>query len=254
MDKVFEETKAFLERKCIANCGHNVTKSCIFCKIALCFKEIKNAEKSLQRLDAIEKGKNTDIIDNYMAFQKNEDKMSDETKYEFNVYATQLNKDLTNLMECLRKQDKDNKAILYAGKHLKKVILPYEEYQKMCQRLEFVDNAKPSEALEKLKTFNYIMTRCKEEDSYIIKFPLGIQKGTTFGEEMEKSYEVIHQALLNKSKKEQGFDIFMQILTSDVEDKKIMPYALFKATEEQFGKNSKEANLMEDLLKRWQNE
>ena len=63
-------------------------------------------------------------------------KMSDETKYEFNVYARELGKDLTNLMELLRQQDKDNKPILYAGKHIKrKVILPYEEYQKMQQAL-----------------------------------------------------------------------------------------------------------------------
>lgn len=52
------------------------------------------------------------------------------------------------------------------------------------------------EYLEALGTFNYIMTRCKEEDSYVIKFPLGIQKETTFGEDMEKAYEVIKQALI----------------------------------------------------------
>ncbi len=78
------------------------------------------------------------------------DKMDDETKYEFNVYCRQLNKDLTNLMGCLRKQDEDNKPILYAGRHLKKVILPYEEYQKMQQRLESIDNANPSEVLDYL--------------------------------------------------------------------------------------------------------
>ena len=82
--------------------------------------------------------------------------MSEETKYEFNVYARQLNKDLTNLMDCLRKQDKDNKAILYEGRHLKKVILPYEEYQKMCQRLEAIDKSNPSEALE-------ILLKAKQE-------------------------------------------------------------------------------------------
>lgn len=49
--------------------------------------------------------------------------------------------------------------------------------------------------LEALETFNYIMARCKDEDSYIIKFPLGIQKGTTFGEDMEKAYKVIKEAL-----------------------------------------------------------
>ena len=51
------------------------------------------------------------------------------------------------------------------------------------------------EYLEALMTFNYIMTRCKDEDSYIIKFPLGVGVGTTFGEDMEKAYKVIRQAL-----------------------------------------------------------
>lgn len=45
-NKAFEETKAFLQRRCIANCGHNANESCI-CKIAQCFKEIENAEKEL---------------------------------------------------------------------------------------------------------------------------------------------------------------------------------------------------------------
>ena len=70
--------------------------------------------------------------------------------------------------------------------------------------------------------------------------------------ELNKKYaDVIEQALLNKSKKEQGFDIVLQIIFSDMEDKKLMPYSLFKATEEEFGKDSKEANLMKDLLKEW---
>lgn len=66
--------------------------------------------------------------------------MSDETKYESNVYVRELGKDLTNLMEFLRQQDKDNKPILYAGKHIKnKVILPYKEYSKMQQALKLFD-------------------------------------------------------------------------------------------------------------------
>lgn len=68
--------------------------------------------------------------------------------YEFNNFANLLHKDCMNLMECLKKQDKDNKPILYLGKHYEKVILPYEEYQKMCNRLEAIDNAEPSEALK----------------------------------------------------------------------------------------------------------
>ena len=46
-----EETKAYLKRRCIANCGHNANESCI-CKINQCFKEIEKAqelESKLQR-------------------------------------------------------------------------------------------------------------------------------------------------------------------------------------------------------------
>jgi hypothetical protein len=74
--------------------------------------------------------------------------MSKELEYEFNNFANLLHKDCMNLMECLKKQSEDNKPILYLGKHYEKVILPYEEYQKMCNRLESIDNANPSEALE----------------------------------------------------------------------------------------------------------
>ena len=49
--------------------------------------------------------------------------------------------------------------------------------------------------LKALETFDYIMTRCIDEDSYIIKFPLGVEKGTTFGEEMENAYKILQQAL-----------------------------------------------------------
>ena len=80
-----------------------------------------------------------------------EGRMSKELEYEFNNFANLLHKDCMNLMECLKKQDKDNKPILYLGKHYEKVILPYEEYQKMCNRLESIDNANPSEALNVLK-------------------------------------------------------------------------------------------------------
>jgi len=77
--------------------------------------------------------------------------MSKELEYEFNNFANLLHKDCMNLMECLKKQNEDNKPILYLGKHYEKVILPYEEYQKMCNRLESIDNANPSEALNVLK-------------------------------------------------------------------------------------------------------
>ena len=77
--------------------------------------------------------------------------MSKELEYEVNNFANLLHKDCMNLMECLKKQGEDNKPILYLGKHYEKVILPYEEYQKMCNRLEAIDNANPSEALECLE-------------------------------------------------------------------------------------------------------
>lgn len=52
-----------------------------------------------------------------------------------------------------------------------------------------------SKGLEALMTFSYIMTRCQEEDSYIIKFPLGVVEGTTFGEQMQSAYNTIKKEL-----------------------------------------------------------
>lgn len=49
-----EETKAFLQRRCIANCGHNANESCI-CKIAQCFKEIEKAEQALIKTQNLER-------------------------------------------------------------------------------------------------------------------------------------------------------------------------------------------------------
>ena len=77
--------------------------------------------------------------------------MNKELEYEVNNFANLLNKDCMNLMECLKKQSEDNKPILYLGKHYEKVILPYAEYKKMYNRLESIDNAEPSEALECLE-------------------------------------------------------------------------------------------------------
>lgn len=74
--------------------------------------------------------------------------MSKELEYEVNNFANLLHKDCMNLMECLKNQSEDNKPILYLGKHYQKIILPYEEYQKICNRLETIENAEPSEALE----------------------------------------------------------------------------------------------------------
>ncbi len=77
--------------------------------------------------------------------------MSKELEYEVINFVNLLHKDCMNLMECLKKQGEDNKPILYLGKHYKKVILPYEEYQKMYIRLEQIDNAEPNEALKCLE-------------------------------------------------------------------------------------------------------
>lgn len=100
--------------------------------------------------------------------------------------------------------------------------------------LKSIKESKPSEAL---KSLEFICKILNEKMIIDIKWLF------------KHDYNIIKQALLNKSKKEQGFDIFMQILTSDIEDKKLMPNALLKATEEQFGKDSKEVNIMKDLLK-----
>ena len=130
------------------------------------------------------------------------DKMSDETKYELNVYCRQLNKDLTNLMDCLRKQDKDNKAILYEGRHLKKVILPYEEYQKMCQRLESIDNANPSEALRELENLGTHGIEYREP------FELGFTKSMPF--KSTKEFKIIKQALIKAQEQEKVLSIIKE--------------------------------------------
>ena len=85
--------------------------------------------------------------------------MNKELEYEVNNFANLLNKDCMNLMECLKKQSEDNKPILYLGKHYEKVILPYEEYKKMCNRLESIDNAEPSEAWKIVyNNFDYLIS------------------------------------------------------------------------------------------------
>ncbi len=52
MEKALEETKKVLQNNCIPNCGHNANESCI-CKIAICFKEIENAEKEIAEYKAL---------------------------------------------------------------------------------------------------------------------------------------------------------------------------------------------------------
>ena len=112
--------------------------------------------------------------------------LSEETKNEFNAFVRQLNKDLTNLMELLRKQDKDNKAILYAGRHIQKIILPVEEYQKMCKRLDAIDNVKPSDALECLeKLVSDILKKTSLFNT--------IKKALIKSQEQEKVLEIIKE-------------------------------------------------------------
>jgi hypothetical protein len=54
MIKEFEETKEFLQRRCIETCGHNANENCI-CKIALCLNEIEKAEEELAKYKKLER-------------------------------------------------------------------------------------------------------------------------------------------------------------------------------------------------------
>lgn len=73
------------------------------------------------------------------------EKMDAETQVFYMLFSSrQYNKDLVNLMKCLKEQDKDNKAILYESRYIKKVILPVEEYHKMYQCLEVLNILKDS--------------------------------------------------------------------------------------------------------------
>lgn len=114
-------------------------------------------------------------------------RMSKDLDYEFNNFANLLHKDCMNLMECLKKQSEDNKPILYLGKHYEKVILPYEEYQKMCNRLEAIDNANPSEAMECLKRI----------DNHVDKDYDYCQRG-----DYNKDYNTLEATLLKSQKQE----------------------------------------------------
>lgn len=126
--------------------------------------------------------------------------MSKDLDYEFNNFANLLHKDCMNLMECLKKQSEDNKPILYLGKHYEKVILPLEEYQKMCNRLEAIDNANPSEALKCLGEWKYQINSyidcsldCRDIDTECYNRLI---------EELEQYYTTIKQALLKAQKLE----------------------------------------------------
>ena len=121
--------------------------------------------------------------------------MSKEFEFEFKNYANIVNKDLTNLMELLKKQSKDNKPILYLGKTETKVILPYEEYKKMNNRLEQIDNANPSEALECLEKHKNMLI---ENNGDFIAF------------ECLKVYQVCKQALLKQQEQEKVTEIIKE--------------------------------------------
>ena len=155
--------------------------------------------------------------------------LSEETKYELNLFGRKLNKDLTNLMELLRKQDEDNKAILYTGKHIQKIILPYEEYQKMCKRLEAIDNAEPSEALECLEEM-WELSCDSRKPEYIL-------------------YETIKQALIQAQDQEKVLKIMFTKTVS------IFQMSCCKNADEyndlKFNDNEKLTKDEFDLLKRW---
>ena len=120
--------------------------------------------------------------------------MSKDLEYEVNNFANLLHKDYMNLMECLKKQSEDNKPILYLGKHYQKVILPYEEYQKMCNRLESIDNADTSEALELLGFMG----------NFIIPTALGDKHLKDF---CDKEFAIIKNALLKAQKEHKALEI-----------------------------------------------
>ena len=122
--------------------------------------------------------------------------MSKELEYEINNFANLLHKDCMNLMECLKKQSEDNKPILYLGKHYEKVILPLEEYQKMCNRLESIDNAEPSEALECLEYIKSQSPICYDNDGKFYEF--------------EKEFDTIKQALLKAQKDRKALEIIKE--------------------------------------------
>lgn len=123
--------------------------------------------------------------------------MSKELEYEINNFANLLHKDCMNLMEALKKQDKDNKAILYVGRHFKKVILPYEEYQKMCNRLESIDNTEPSVALECLEKIDN--TLCLNNIKGKLEFGIDTEEHTDCDSVigMTEDLETIKQVLLH---------------------------------------------------------
>ena len=122
--------------------------------------------------------------------------MSKDLEYEVNNFANLLHKDCMNLMECLKKQSEDNKPILYLGKHYEKVILPYEEYQKMCNRLESIDNAESSEAL-----------KCLDK----IAKQIELDEDTDYWE-IRNAHKTVENALIKAQKEHNSLNLLMQEL------------------------------------------
>lgn len=81
---------------------------------------------------------------------------------------------------------------------------------------------------------------------YACRFPAS--KDLTLLKKWLDNKSDLEQTLSVRAKKAQGYDIIMQILLSDEGDPRLMPDAIVKATEEEFGKNSKEAAVMKELM------
>lgn len=67
------------------------------------------------------------------AYAKERDKFKDVIKTK--TVARQIGKEVSDLMELLKKQSEDNKPILYLGKNVAKVILPAARFDEMCKEI-----------------------------------------------------------------------------------------------------------------------
>jgi len=167
---------------------------------------------------------------------------------QFNIYCRQLNKDLTNLMKCLKKQDEDNKAILYAGRHVQKIILPVEEYKKMCQRLESIDNVKPSEALERLEDIYRNGVFISNYDA------LGKQHPTNISPETNKSISEQCNTIKQYVLKAQENEKILSIIKENNIDIELLRYRLRVKDDDVYSHYKYDLLLPRekfDLLRRW---
>lgn len=118
---------------------------------------------------------------------------------------------------------------------------------KALLELQEIKEAKPSIALNYLCNFINEMTYCLEHPKEYAK---GYEK-EIFYKYKYTLETTIKQALINKSKKEQGFDILISMLTGGFEfeeDREALVYSIAKACEETFGEDSKELILIKELL------